>query len=76
MLQRIGSPRGSDGERVAIDDLTEDQWDRVMDINAKGMFLGTKCAIPEMRKSGGGSIINISSIAGIVGSTTSVYGAS
>ena len=72
----IGSPRGPDGERVAIDDFTEDQWDRVMDINAKGVFLGTKCAIPEMRKAGGGSIINISSIAGIVGSTTSAYGAS
>lgn len=72
----IGSPRGPDGERVAIDDFTEDQWDRVMDINARGMFLGTKCAIPEMRKAGGGSIINISSIAGIVGSTTSAYGAS
>jgi len=72
----IGSPRGPDGERVAIDDFTEGQWDRVMDINAKGVFLGTKCAIPEMRKAGGGSIINISSIAGIVGSTTSAYGAS
>ena len=39
-----------------------------MDINAKGVFLGTKAAIPEMRRSGGGSIINISSIYGIVGS--------
>ena len=39
-----------------------------MDINAKGVFLGAKAAIPQMRKSGGGSIINISSIWGIVGS--------
>ena len=39
-----------------------------MDINAKGVFLGTKAAIPEMRKVGGGSHINISSIWGIVGS--------
>jgi len=72
----IGSPRGPDGLRVSIENLTEAQWDRVMDVNAKGVFLGTKCAIPEMRKAGGGSIINISSIAGLVGGTTTAYGAS
>ena len=44
-------------------------WDQVMDINAKGVFLGTKAAIPEMRRAGGGSIINISSIYGMVGSS-------
>jgi len=72
----IGSTRGTDGQRVAIENLTEGQWDRVMDVNAKGVFLGTKYAIPEMRKVGGGSIINISSIAGLVGGTTAAYGAS
>ena len=72
----IGSPRGSDGQRVAIENLTEDQWDRVMHVNAKGVFLGTKHAIQEMRNAGGGSIINISSIAGLVGGTTTAYGAS
>ena len=40
--------------------------DRVMDVNSKGVFLGTRAAIPAMREAGGGSIINISSIAGIV----------
>ena len=47
---------------------TEEIWDEVMDVNAKGTFLGTKSVIPEMRKAGGGSIINISSGAGITGS--------
>ena len=72
----IGSTRGTDGQRVTIENLTEGQWDRVMDVNAKGVFWGTKYAIPEMRKVGGGSIINISSIAGLVGGTTAAYGAS
>ena len=56
---------------------TVEQWDVILDINAKGVFLGTKLAIPEMRKAGGGSIVNISSTAGLVGSRTSTaYSAS
>ena len=43
-------------------------WNQVMDVNSTGIFLGTKHAIPEMRKAGGGSIVNISSIYGLVGS--------
>ena len=50
-----------------IETTTAEAWDRLMDINAKGVFLGTKVAIPEMRRAGGGSIINISSQLGIVG---------
>ena len=49
-----------------IEDTTEEEWDRVMKVNAKGVFLGTKYAIPAMQRSGGGSIINISSQLGIV----------
>ena len=51
-----------------LEDTTVEDWDRIMEINAKGVFLGTKQAIPAMRRAGGGSIINISSTAGLVGS--------
>jgi NAD(P)-dependent dehydrogenase (short-subunit alcohol dehydrogenase family) len=46
--------------RARIEDTTETDWDRIMAINVKGVFLGTKCALPAMRRAGGGSIINIS----------------
>ena len=49
-----------------IEDTTVEEWDRVMSVNAKGVFLGTKYAIPAMQRAGGGSIINISSQLGIV----------
>ena len=64
--------------RGTLEDTTVEIWDWVMDINAKGVFLGTKAAIPEMRKAGGGSIINISSISGNVGQSNiqPVYNAS
>ena len=54
--------------RKGIEDTTEEDWDRIMAVNVKGVFLGTKHAIPAMRNSGGGSIVNISSTAGLVGS--------
>jgi cyclopentanol dehydrogenase len=49
------------------DDATAEEWDRLMDVNVKGVFLGTKVSIPHLRRAGGGSIINISSISGMVG---------
>ena len=52
-------------------DMPEEEWDEVMDVNAKGVFLGTKLAMPELMKTGNGSIVNISSQMGIVGSDTS-----
>lgn len=51
--------------RVPIEERTAEEWDRVLGVNAKGVFLGTKHAIPAMRRAGGGSIVNISSVAGI-----------
>ena len=64
--------------RGVLEDTSSEDWDRVMDVNAKGVFLGTKAAIPEMRKAGGGSIVNISSMSGIVGQShiQPVYNAS
>src|SRR5262244_2200308 len=62
--------------RVPIDERTVAEWDQVMDVNAKGVFLGTKHAIPAMRRAGGGSIVNISSISGMVGVGAPAYNAS
>ena len=56
------------GAAGLVEDTTAADWDRVMEVNAKGVFLGTKAAIPALRQAGGGSIINISSQLGIVGS--------
>ena len=49
------------------DMLSSAAWDKVMSINAKGVFLGMKYAIPLMKQAGGGAIVNISSISGFVG---------
>jgi NAD(P)-dependent dehydrogenase (short-subunit alcohol dehydrogenase family) len=54
--------------RRSIEEMTGEEWDRIMAVNLKGVFLGTKAAIPAMRRAGGGSIVNISSTAGLVGS--------
>ncbi|MBL5980653.1 cyclopentanol dehydrogenase [Petrotoga sp. 8T1HF07.NaAc.6.1] len=49
-----------------IEDATEEEWDRVINTNAKSQFLGIKYVLPAMKKATKGSIINISSIAGII----------
>ncbi|WP_434617441.1 SDR family NAD(P)-dependent oxidoreductase [Tabrizicola sp. M-4] len=58
---------GISGAPKPTDQVTEEEWDRVQAVNVKGVFFGTKHAIPHMRKAGGGSIVNLSSIAGLVG---------
>jgi NAD(P)-dependent dehydrogenase (short-subunit alcohol dehydrogenase family) len=53
---------------MALADQTLESWNRIMEVNSTGVFLGTKSVIPAMQRAGGGSIFNISSICGIVGS--------
>ena len=53
--------------RANLEQTTVEEWDQVMGINVRGVFLGIKAAIPAMRKTGGGSIINLSSVSGLVG---------
>lgn len=48
-------------------EITEEEWDRLMAVNVKGVFFCTKHVIPLMKKSGSGSIINLSSIYGLIG---------
>ena len=63
--------------RAAVLETTLENWNTVMNVNSTGVFLGTRAAILPMQRGGGGSIINVSSIYGIVGSKTSaVYHAS
>ncbi|MFD1647915.1 SDR family NAD(P)-dependent oxidoreductase [Haloarchaeobius litoreus] len=64
-------------ESGPLTELTEREFDRVMDINVKGTFFGSKAAAEVLIDGGGGSIINLSSMAGIVGgSENSIYCAS
>ena len=58
---------GIGGSGKPTDQETEAAWDTLMAVNVKGVFLCTKHAIPYMRRAGGGSIINLSSIYGLVG---------
>lgn len=64
-------------QRANVEETSSADWDRMLSINGRGVFIGTKAAIPAMRAAGGGSIVNISSIAGIIGSAGSTaYNAS
>jgi NAD(P)-dependent dehydrogenase (short-subunit alcohol dehydrogenase family) len=51
-----------------LEDQSLEKWNQIMEVNATGTFLGTRAAIAPMRRAGGGSIVNISSICGIIGS--------
>ena len=58
----------------SIEEMTVEEWDRLFDVNAKGVFLGTKASLGAMRDAGGGSIVNISSTAGLVGNDYNLAG--
>lgn len=60
--------RGGPIARPTVEQTTEEAWDLMLATNAKGVFLGTKHAIPAMRRAGGGSIINVISVYALVGS--------
>ena len=62
--------------RENIEETSKALWDTVLAVNATGVFLGTKYAIPAMRQAGGGSIVNISSISGMVAIGAPAYNAS
>ncbi|AZH25753.1 SDR family oxidoreductase [Haloplanus aerogenes] len=58
---------GIEGTNESMVDQSDTDWERVIDINLKGVFLGMQAEIPAMLDDGGGAIVNTSSIAGIVG---------
>jgi NAD(P)-dependent dehydrogenase (short-subunit alcohol dehydrogenase family) len=58
---------GVSGANKPTHELTEEEWDHVQAVNVKGVFFCTKHAIPHMKAAGGGSIINLSSIYGLIG---------
>jgi len=59
--------------RADVLEVTEEEWDRVMAVNVKSIVLAAKYAIPQMKKAGGGSIINISSVAGLRANQSTPY---
>lgn len=66
-LDAIVNNAGISGAAQPTEDVSEAEWDAVQAVNVKGVFFCTKHAIPHLRAAGGGSIVNLSSIAGLIG---------
>ena len=63
-------------QRKPIEDTTEEEWDRMLEVNAKGPFIGSKVCFNALKASGNASIVNLSSTAGLKASLSVHYGAS
>ena len=64
-------------EHADLDAMSEDKWDRILAVNLKGAFFVSRAAIPLIRESGGGAIVNVASVAGVAGAGSSIaYAAS
>ena len=60
-----------------LEEMTEEKWDRILQVNLKGPFFCIRAAVPLMRRSGGGAIVSVSSVAGLSGDGSSIaYAAS
>src|SRR6266542_175639 len=55
-----------------IDDLTDQDWDSILQLNVKGAFYATRACVPHMRMRGGGLVINVASVAGYTGAGSSI----
>jgi len=76
LLNILVNNAGIAGYKKPTHETTSEEWDSVMNVNLKGTFFCTKYAVPLMLKSGGGSVINVSSIMGMLGGPTPVYNTS
>jgi NAD(P)-dependent dehydrogenase (short-subunit alcohol dehydrogenase family) len=72
-IQVLVNNAGVMGIQKPSDEIREDEWNRIIDIDLKGVFLCTKYAVPYIKEAGGGSIINLSSILGLVGGEDPPY---
>ena len=67
LFNNAGIMMSADGDAVSTE---EDVWDKTMEVNAKGVYLGCKYGIPAMLRSGGGSVINTASFVAVMGAAT------
>ncbi len=72
-LQVLVNNAGIGLRKPSMLNISREEWQRVLDVNLTGPFLGTQAATPALRDSGGGAIVNIGSIAGVTGHFATAY---